>query len=128
MKNICKVVAIVLLMLSVLMGMIVGIKGESLLMFLAMVLSGFISFLTLFALGEILEYVETINCNVIEIHRRIRKEKIDEVTLKSSSTKESGSYDVRSVCESKDENWRCAKCGYVNDKIAQFCKSCGEYK
>ncbi len=128
MKSICKVVAIVLLALSVLTGVVVGIMGESLLLFLAMLSSGFISFVTLFALGEILEYVETINRNVIETHRLIRKDRMSESPLKSSPTRGSSSYDVRSIGESKDGNWKCAKCGYMNDKTAHFCKSCGEYK
>ncbi len=126
MENICRITAIVLLLLSVVAGFIGGLQGESFVVFIAMTASGFVSFVSLYALGEILDYVKYLNQNITELRSKIKDSGLTEPEKPVSMPKRT--YDIRTVDKMADNKWICKKCNEENESINQFCKNCGEYK
>lgn len=126
MENVCRITAIVLLVLSVVAGFIGGLSGESLIVFIAMTASGFVSFVSLYTLGEVLDYVKYLNQNISELRNRIKDNGSKE--LEKQVSMPSRSYDITAVSKESGDKWLCPKCREENESTARFCKNCGEYK
>ncbi len=126
MENICRITAIVLLLLSVVAGFVGGLQGESFAVFIAMTASGFVSFVSMYALGEILDHVKYLNQNITELRGKIKDSGLAESKKQVSMPKPS--YDIRTVGKGPEDKWICKNCGENNEGIAQFCKNCGKYK
>ncbi len=77
MDKVCKVVGIVFLGITLLTGVVLGLMQSSFLVFLVLLINGFVSFVSFYALGEILEYVQIINGNILRLFREVKKEKTE---------------------------------------------------
>ncbi len=126
MENVCRITAIVLLLLSVVAGFIGGLTGESFMVFIAMTASGFVSFISLYTLGEVLDHVKYLNQNITELRSKMKDKNPFEPEKQVSMPRPA--YDIRTVGMDTADKWICKSCGQQNENTARFCKSCGEYK
>ncbi len=70
MENVCRITAFILLAIAIVTGFVGGLRSESFMVFVAMTASGFVSFISLYTLGEVLDYVKYLNQNITELRRK----------------------------------------------------------
>ncbi len=123
----CKGFAIGIGIICAIASMVLAIVFESFWLLLLLFFCAFITSLSWYALGEIIDLLESMNSNIYSINLRNGNLISDSTSAKQNS---GGSYlnsNIKPISDRNDIGWVC-KCGTRNHSGSVYCKDCGEYK
>ena len=127
----CKATAIIMFIITVITSIIIGASsrmnynsGSS----ITLLVSGFISSLLIFALGELIELLDNIRTNTYELLDLNRREIIDRDKDERQSTSAYASSRTSPIKKTSEGNWICIECEVENKASLIQCKGCGKYR
>ncbi len=132
--KICKIIASVLLGILTLMCVISGLillSEENFKLFFMMIISysvvGAITFIPLYALGEIIDTLHSISFGVYKTNKLLVQEE-QEAKEEKVIEKDSAAIRIQKESLQPQEGWVCKKCRTRNSSNTITCKDCGAYK
>ena len=127
MSSLCKVSATILLIIEIIAGIVIAVEAESFATFLYIAIAGFLFFLFLYGIGEIVDQLQTTNENLCHMYDLIKE---SHKQVENNTSKEKAPINNTAVPGTMDRTntWRCKKCGSLNNGNSISCIDCGEYK
>ena len=119
-------IATVALVLNILVYFIMGVGTGNYLLVLLGLISGLLSGLIFYTIGEIVDQLEICNRNTYEVYKLLKKIAPEEEKKEKKSYFSAPSAPVAK--KSSEGDWTCKKCGVKNGSTDVSCKDCGSYR